>query len=113
MEWVYVVLIIGIMLYIGGIVLDYSNYDTRLRPQIVDLKRQALELASLAENEIRDRDRAQDRVDLHKPAIEELQNNLETMRQKVKTEGVRKNRLEMVLLKTSLRHTPRLSLAMG
>lgn len=113
MEWVCVVLIIGTMLYIGGIVLEYSHHDTRLRPHIADLKRQTLEFTGLAEDEIRDRDRARDRADLHRPAIEELQHKIETIREKIKIEVARKNRLEMVLLKTSLRHTPRLSLAMG
>ena len=51
MEWVCVVLIIGTMLYIGGIVVDYLNHDAHVRPQVVKLRRLSVELAEIAEGE--------------------------------------------------------------
>ena len=113
MEWVCFVLIIGTMLYIGGIVVDYLNYDAHVRPQVAKLKKHGLELVELGECETLERDRAQDRADIHRPAIEELHHNIEMITQKIKTEKVRKNRLEMALLKSSLKHTRRVNIALA
>lgn len=111
MAWVCVVLIIGSMLYMAEIVLDYANHDSRVRPRVSDLKRQASELCSQAEDEMRERDCALERASDHKPAIVDLQEDIEEIKIKLETESIRKNRLEMVVLKASLRHTPKLRMA--
>lgn len=113
MEWVCVVLILCTMVYCGHIIVECLNYDVGIRPRLSKLKQRVLELADCAEAEIKVRDNARARCNLHRPEIEDLQQTIEGIRQKVKTEGLRKNRLEMVLLKSSLRHTPRLNMALG
>ena len=109
MEWVYVAIIIGAIVYSGGIVVEYTNCTLEVRPKIKQQFDHALELADRVEAELQEKEAAGARIRALRTEIGELQHSVDLDRTRFKTEDMRHSRLEMALLRTRLRHVNRIN----
>ncbi len=103
MEWVYVAIILGTMVYSGGIVIEYTHRALDIRPKIGRQFDQALELADAAEAELHEKEESVVRSRDLRAKNGELQHAVELTRSRLKTEKMRHKRLEMALIRTRLR----------
>jgi len=103
MEWLYVAMIIGTMVYSGGIVIEYTNRALEIRPKIGWQFNQALKLADAAEVELREKEASMARSRDLRAEIGEFQHAVDLRRTRLKTEEMRHKRLEMALIRTRLR----------
>lgn len=103
MEWVYVALIIASMVYSGSIIVDYTNFSIEVRPQIRKLESKALEWGDAADAEIAEKDRLKTESSAIKEVISDLQLAVQEAKLRTQSAMMRKKRLDMVLLKTSIR----------
>lgn len=103
MEWVCVALIIGSMVYSGVIVVEYTNFTLELRPQISQLERKATEWANSAQIEVQEKDRIKEDIRSIKDQVSDLQLAVDEAKLRRQASQLRKKRLEMVLLKSSIR----------
>lgn len=103
MEWVCVALIIASMVYSGGIVVEYTNFNLEIVPQIRRIERKTAEWASAAQLEIQEKERVKSEVEDIREQIGDLQLEVDQAKLRRQAEQLRKKRLDMILLKTSIR----------
>ena len=103
MEWVCVALIIGSMVYSGGIVVEYTNFNLEMRPQIGQLERKAVEWANAAQIEIQEKERLKEEIAEMREGVADLQLAVDEAKLRRQSAQLRKKRLDMVLLKSSIR----------
>ena len=72
MKWVLVALILGSMVYIGSILIDFTNYSLRLKPHISDLDERAVDLCETAERENFTNGEIRDRIITLRDGIDSL-----------------------------------------
>ena len=108
MQWVMVGLIIGSLVYIGVIILDYTYFVLKVKPLINRFMERILVLEDDIENERREIDMIKDRALLLRISVGHLNESLEQARCHRSVEQTRRQRLEMVELKNSLRHVNRM-----
>jgi hypothetical protein len=103
MEWVCVVLIIGSMVYSGSIVVEYTNYNLEIRPQINKLEHKTTEWANSAQLEIEERELIKKEIESTRHVVSDLQLGVDEAKLRRQAALLRKKRLEMALLKSSIR----------
>jgi len=103
MEWICVALIIGSMVYSGGIVVEYTNLNLEIRPQINQLERKVDEWANAAQVEIQEKDRLKQETVSIREGVGELQLTVDQAKLRMQAALLRKKRLDMALLKSSIR----------
>jgi hypothetical protein len=111
MEWICVALIIGSMVYSGGIVVEYTNLNLEIRPQINQLERKVGEWVNAAQVELYEKDRLKQETVAIRDVIGELQLTVDQAKLRMQAASLRKKRLDMALLKSSIRsrHSARMS----
>jgi phage shock protein A len=108
MQWVMVALIIGSLVYIGVIILDYTYFVLEVKPLINRFLERILVLEDDVENERREIDMIKDRAVHLRISVGHLNESLEQARCHKSIEHTRRQRLEMVVLKNKLRHVNRM-----
>lgn len=103
MEWICVALIIGSMVYSGGIVVEYTNLNLDIRPQIGQLERKIDEWANAGQIEICEKDRLKQETVAIRDRVSELQLTVDQAKLRMQAALLRKKRLDMALLKSSIR----------
>ena len=103
MEWICVALIIGSMVYSGGIVVEYTNLNLEIRPQIGQLERKIDEWANAAQIEMAEKDRLKQETVAIRDRVSELQLTVDQAKLRMQAALLRKKRLDMALLKSSIR----------
>jgi len=103
MEWICVALIIGSMVYSGGIVVEYTNLNLEIRPQISQLERKIGEWANAAQVEIHEKNRIKQETETIRIGVGDLQLTVDQAKLRMQAALLRKKRLDMALLKSSIR----------
>lgn len=109
MQWVLVALIIGSLVYIGHIIMEYTHYVIQVKPMIKRLVERALELDDLVERERNEIVEVRARMDRLRPSIGNISDALDQVRRLRNAELTRRQRLDMVVLKNRLRGANRMS----
>ena len=103
MEWVCVALIVGSIVYSGAIVVDYTNFVIEIRPQISKVGSKAAEWANLSHLEEEGRDRFRKDIEATRPMVSDLQRAVDESKLRRQAALLRIKRLEMALVKSSIR----------
>ncbi|MGA1198577.1 MAG: hypothetical protein ACO36I_18985 [Candidatus Latescibacterota bacterium] len=103
MEWICVALIIGSMVYSGGIVVEYTNLNLEICPQISQLECKIGEWANAAQIEIQEKDRIKQETEAIRMMVGDLQLTVDQAKLRMQAALLRKKRLDMALLKSSIR----------
>ncbi|MBT3606232.1 MAG: hypothetical protein HOE48_17875 [Candidatus Latescibacteria bacterium] len=103
MEWVCVALIIASMVYSGGIVVEYTNYNLEIVPQVREIERKTAEWKSAALVEIDEKERVKIEIARIRDNLGDLQLEVDQVKLRRQAEQLRKKRLDMILLKSSIR----------
>lgn len=107
MAWVFVALIVGSLVYIGLIVVEYTHIVLGIKPLTARLQARAMELEDAVAIEAEEIGTLRRRIEGMRPGIGHLQEAIGQARQHRDVERVRQKRLEMVTLKNRLRNTSR------
>tara|TARA_B100000315_G_C14090016_1_gene368785 strand:- start:114 stop:449 length:336 start_codon:yes stop_codon:yes gene_type:complete len=111
MEWGFVVLILGALIYVAGIIIDYTNFYLKILPRISGTEDRAVEIAGAAEKEKEEHEDILVRIKEGKTAVEEFQKKIDDQKKELRDEQIRQKRLEMALLKSRLKGNRGLILA--
>lgn len=103
MEWVCVALIVGSMVYSGAIVVDYTNFVIEIRPQINKVESKAVEWTNSSHLEEEGRDRFRQDIEATRPVLSDLQLAVDEAKLRRQAALVKIKRLEMALVKSSIR----------
>ena len=108
MEWVYASLVIGCLVYAGGIVIDYTNYATGMRPRIRDLEEGISNLDLEANAEAERLVEVRKRTTELKTSVDDLRGQSVKLKVRLQGEKSRKQKLEMAVFKKRLKSRERL-----
>ena len=103
MEWGFVVLILGGLIYMASIIIDYTNFYVKMLPQISETEDRAVEIVVETEKEKQEKQDVVVRIQEGKAAVEELEKKIDNQEKEMQNEQIRKKRLEIVLLKIRLK----------
>ena len=103
MEWGFVVLILGALIYMAGIIIDYTNFCLKILPRISETEDRAVEIAGEVEKEKQNQQDILVRIQEGKAAVEEFQKKIDDQKKKTQDEQIQKQRLDMALLKSRLK----------
>jgi hypothetical protein len=103
MDWVSAILIIVSMVYSGGIVVEYVNFKFQMVPRIKLVDSKAVKWANAAVLETELRDRVKQNIDSNRTYISDLQLAVDEAKLRRQAALLQKKRLDMLLLKTSIR----------
>lgn len=103
MEWVFVVLILGALIYAGMIVIEYTNRAFVVRPRIAKLETETLELLGRQNTAESDLSQGKDRIEVLRLGVSELTSTLADLNREVQAERSRKQRLEIEFYKLQLK----------
>ena len=107
MVWVFVALIIGSLVYIGLIVVEYTHVVLGIKPMTSRLLARAMELEDAVGVEFEEIGALRRRIEGMRPGIGHLHEAIVQARKSRDVELVRQQRLEMATLKNRLRSIPR------
>ncbi len=108
MEWVYAAIVIGCLVYAGGIVIDYTNYSTGIQPRIRGLQEGISDLDLQANAEAEMLVETKKRTTDLKASVNDLRKQSVTMQVRLKDEKSRKQKLEMAVFRKRLKSRERL-----
>ena len=103
MEWIFAALIMAAIVYAGLILVELTNYSMRMLPRINQSTERAERLAESYDREAEDCSIANDRKMAAKISVSELNEGLTGIREQIRSEGGRKQRLEMEYFKSRVR----------
>ena len=103
MEWVFVALIVGTMVYSGSIVVEYFKCSIRIQTRLASLETGAVELGKESGDEETIQLEVHGRIDCLKESMQEFQGKIAELRGKQQAERDRKQKLEMEVFKKRLK----------
>ncbi len=103
MEWVLVALIIGVMVYAGIIVVEYTNCSIHTQPRIARLEEESVELVETRGAEEAQQSEAKDRIEELRATVAQLSGQISDLHGQVQTERLLKQRLDMEYFKQRLK----------
>ena len=103
MEWVFVVLIIGAMIYAGTIFLEYTNYSIQIRPRIKHLQMEAVDLVCELDSEEVQSGEVQERISWLRSNVSDMSRRIVTLRRSIESESTKKQRIEIEVFKERLK----------
>ena len=103
MEWIYVTLIVGALIYMVGIVFECTSYALEVRPRISRFEQRTSDVCVQVAQEKSAQGDTKDRIGEARKGMDELRQELDVLKGQKRAEQVRKQRLEMVVLKSRLK----------
>ncbi len=103
MDWAFLILIVGAIIYAGRIVIEYTNRAFILRPRISKLQQESLELLDRQNTGEVDLGEGKDRIDGIRQGVSELTRTLTDLNRDLQSERTRKQRLEIEYYKLQLK----------
>ena len=108
MEWVYSALVIGCLVYAGGMVIDYTNYSIGIGPRIRGLQEGIADLDLEANAEAEMLIEVRKRTTDLRSSVDDLRGKSSRMKDRLLGEKSRKQKLEMAVFKKRLKSRERL-----
>ena len=110
MDWFYAGLILGCLVYVGSILVEYTNYRTGITPKIKHVEDSAIKVGQDFVREEETTIDAQERVGKLKMHVDELRRHRTSLFSRLVTERERKQRLEIAVFRKRLKNkTPLLN----
>jgi hypothetical protein len=103
MEWVFAALIIAAIVYVGLILIDLTNYSVQILPRIHTMNEQAEILRETSNSEEDEANAVKDRSTAVKISVAEMTERHYELREQIRVERMRKQRLEMEYFKLRVR----------
>jgi hypothetical protein len=106
-EWVYAALVIGCLVYSGGMVIDYTNYAGGIGPRIRGLQEGISDLDLEANAEAEMLIEVRKRMTDLRASVDDLRGKSMRMKDRLRNEKSRKQKLEMAVFKKRLKSRER------